>query len=76
MLGQGGCSAASASVGRLRQGTLSALPASQPYGNLAEQAVQRFECYEDLAAHKVGGMRWVQQRVTARGAVPMVGLGW
>lgn len=24
-----------------------------PYGNLAEQAVQRFEKYEDLAAHKV-----------------------
>jgi len=24
-----------------------------PYGNLAEQAVQRFETYEDLAKHKV-----------------------
>ena len=26
----------------------------QPYGNLAEQAVQRFENYDDLAKHKVG----------------------
>lgn len=26
----------------------------QPYGNLAAQAVQRFEKYEDLAGHKVG----------------------
>lgn len=28
-------------------------PLLQPYGNLAEQAVQRFERYDDLARHKV-----------------------
>ena len=31
--------------------------APQPYGNLADQAVQRFATYEDLAAHKAGGGR-------------------
>ncbi len=30
----------------------------QPYGNLAAQAVQRFEKYEDLAGHKVGRWPW------------------